>query len=75
MLLCTAITFFAGLGILALSEIGAKLRRGPIRTGKKYPLMNESMTVAAGGVMFLVAFYLHAALVGVPPTMMGHGIF
>ena len=71
-----AITFFAGLGILALSEIGSRLRRGPSRIGKKYPLLNESITVATGGVMFLVAFYLHAAIVGVPPTMMmGRGMF
>jgi uncharacterized membrane protein len=68
-----AITVFGGLGLLALIELGYAMRRPAAQPARSLPWLKESVTVATGGVLFLIAFYLHAAIVGVAPISMSRG--
>jgi len=66
-----AITMFGGFGLLALLEIGTVKPRGTQRSAQALPWTNESLTVAVGGILFIMFFYLHADLFGASPSMMG----
>ncbi len=66
-----AMTMFGGFGLLVFLEIGSGKRRGLHRSRQALPWLNESFTVALGGVLFIVFFFLHADLFGVSPSMMG----
>lgn len=65
-----AITLFAGFGLLALAELGSLSRRGVPRSQYRQPWMKESLTVAVGGIGFILLFYSHAALFGASPAML-----
>ncbi|MGR9092479.1 MAG: NnrU family protein [Gammaproteobacteria bacterium] len=65
-----AILLFAGFGLLALAELGSLSRRGVKRSHYRQAWMKESLTIALGGVVFIVLFYAHAALFGASPAML-----
>jgi hypothetical protein len=46
-------------------------RDGIRRSAQALPWINESLTVAVGGILFISFFYLHAGLFGASPSMMG----
>lgn len=68
-----SITLFAGLGVA--SALALMFARGDRmqHTSERLAWSVEVLPVAFGGVLFLVAFYLHAALIGIPPMIMGRG--
>lgn len=66
-----AIVFFSGFGLLALAELGSLSGRGIERTHFHQAWLRESLTVAVGGVMFIVVFFAHGALFGTSPAMLG----
>jgi len=65
-----AIVFFAGFGLLALAELGSLSRRGITRSRQYQAWLRESLTVAVGGIMFIVVFFAHGALFGASPAML-----
>lgn len=65
-----AIVFFSGFGLLALVELGSLSRRGVERSRFRQAWLKESLTVAAGGIMFIIIFYAHGALFGASPAML-----
>ena len=65
-----AIVLFSGFGLLALVELGSLSRRGVKRSAYHQPWMKESLTVAIGGVLFIVLFYAHGALFSASPAML-----
>lgn len=65
-----AIVFFAGFGLLALAELGSLSRRGVGRNRFRQAWLKESLTVAVGGIMFIIVFYAHGTLFGPSPAML-----
>ena len=65
-----AIVFFTGFAVIALAELGSLSRRGVQRSQYRQAWMKESLTIAIGGIGFIILFYAHAALFGATPAML-----